>query len=122
MIGQLPPDFFHQFFAILDTSPAKALELEQKINNLCQRKWLQAQMEVLPEMERESFGRILTQDGVSVVTLNEFLEQRLDQEQRIKLWNQALLEIWGQILQIVERSATAEQRKRIRELVEKYRG
>ena len=79
-------------------------------------------MEVLPEMERESFGRILTQDGVSVVTLNEFLEQRLDQEQRIKLWNQALLEIWGQILQIVERSATAEQRKRIRELVEKYRG
>lgn len=121
MIGQLPPDFFHQFFTLLDSSPSKALALEDKINDLCQRQWLKAQMDVLPEMEQVTFGKIVEQDGVSVATLNEFLEQRLDQEKRHELWHEAQLKIWSEILKVVEQVATPEQRRGIKELINRYK-
>jgi hypothetical protein len=122
VIGQLPPDFFRQFFAILDASPSRTLDLEAKINNLCQRQWLKAQMDVLPAMEQDTFGKVLIQDGVSVATLNEFLEQRLNQDQRLELWRQAQLKIWSEILKVVEQVATAQQRRDIKHLIDTYRG
>lgn len=122
MIGQLSPDFFHQFFAILESPPSKTLALEEKINDLCQRQWLQVQMDVLPEIERQTFGEIMVQDGVSVATLNEFLEQRLDSDQRQELWYQAQLKIWAEILKVVEQVATPQQRRDIKDLINRYRG
>lgn len=121
MIGQLPTDFLRQFLAILESSPDKALALEEQINDVCQRQWLQAQMDVLPQMEQDTFGRILRQDGISAGTLNEFLEQRLPEQQRIDLWADSQLKIWTEIMQTVEKVTTAEQRQAIKELIAKYK-
>lgn len=121
MIGQLPDDFVRQFLAILESSPQKALELEAKINEVCQRQWLQSQMDVLPTMEQETFGRILIQDGISPSTLNEFLEQRLPEQQRIDLWAESQFKIWAGIMQSVEQSTTESQRKSIKDLIAQYK-
>lgn len=122
MIGQLPPEFFQQFFAILKCSPSQALHLEEGLNEVCQRQWLKAQLDVLPEMERETIGRIVEQDGVSIATVNEFLEQRLDQSERLQLWDEAQLKVWGEVLDLVGKSATEQQRKEIKELIKHYKG
>lgn len=79
-------------------------------------------MDVLPEIERQTFGEIMVQDGVSVATLNEFLEQRLDSDQRQELWYQAQLKIWAEILKVVEQVATPQQRRDIKDLINRYRG
>ena len=121
MIGQLPPDFFHQFFAILQYEPAEALRIEDRLNDICQRQWLQVQLDILPEMERETFSRAIKQDGVSVATLNEFLEQRLDQSERLDLWHEAQSKIWAQVLKVVGETATVEQRQAIKDLIAKYK-
>ncbi len=121
MIGQLPPDFFHQFFTILDCSASQALALETQLNELCQRQWLQAQLEVLPAIEQETFSRSLEQDGISVETLNEFLEGRLDIDRRQALWQQAQLKVWGEVLSVVDEVGTEKQKQEIKELVERYK-
>jgi hypothetical protein len=122
VIGQLPPEFFQQFFAILQCSPAQALRLEEGLNDVCQRQWFKAQLDVLPQMERETFGKIVEQDGVSVSTVNEFLEQRLDQNRRLQLWEEAQLKVWSEVLDLVGKSATEQQRKEIKELIRHYKG
>jgi hypothetical protein len=122
VIGQLSPDFFHKFFAILDSPPGKTLALEEKINDLCQRQWMKEQLDALPAMERETFDRIVNEADVSASTLNDFLEQRLEQDERLALWEQAQLKLWAEILKVVEEVATPAQRQKIKELISSYRG
>jgi hypothetical protein len=121
VIGQLPPDFFHQFFAILRYDSADAVRLEDRLKEMCQRQWLQAQLDVLPDMERETFMKIIKQDGVAVSTLNEFLEQRLEEPKRLELWHEAQMKIWSKVLKTVGDAATAEQRQEIKALIARYK-
>ncbi len=120
MIGQLPPEFFTRFFNILDFDPAEAEAFQDRINNLCQRAFLNQQLDVLPDMEQQSFTQLLNQDGIAASTINEFLEDRIEQPLRQTLWEQALLQVWQEILQVVGKNATLKQKNSIRDLLRQY--
>lgn len=120
MIGQLPPEFFIEFFGILDFKSAEAVAYKEKLHELGQRKFLQEQLSILPEMEQETFGDILAQGEASAHTINEFLEQRLDEVTREALWHDSLLFVWQEVLDTIRDNATEAQKAQIRDLVRKY--
>ena len=120
MTGQLPPEFFAEFFHILSFKPEEAIAFQEKLHDLCQRKFLQEQLAVLPENEQRVFTDVLNQDGVSADTINEFLEDRLDDELRQSLWQESLVYLWQEILNRVKDVATVEQKEQIKDLVRQY--
>src|SRR5690606_10694574 len=107
MTGQLPPQFFIEFFRILSFKPEDATAFQEKLHDLCQRKFLQEQLNVLPQNEQQVFNDILNQDGVSANTINDFLENRLDQDLRQSLWQKSLLFVWQEVLDKIKDTATS---------------
>lgn len=120
MTGQLPPEFFSEFFAILSFKPEEATAFQDKLHDLCQRKFLQQQLDILPENEQQVFNDILNQDGVSAETINDFLDQRLDADLRESLWQESLVYLWQEVLNRVKDSASAKQKSEIKALVQQY--
>jgi hypothetical protein len=120
MTGHLPPEFFAEFFHILLFKPEEAVAFQEKLHDLGQRKFLQEQLAVLPPNEQQVFNDILNQNNVSADTINEFLEDRLDDELRSSLWQKSLIYLWQEVLDRVKDLASAEQREQIKVLVQKY--
>ncbi len=120
MTGQLPSEFFAEFFAILSFKPEEATAFQEKLHDLCQRQFLQEQLAILPQNEQKVFNDILNQDGVSADTINEFLQDRLNSELRESLWQKSLMYLWQEVLNKVKDSATAEQKDQIKTLVQQY--
>lgn len=120
MTGQLPAEFFEEFFKILKFSRQDAAQFRAQLEDLSQRKFLKAQLEVLPEMEQNTFSKILQQDSISASTINEFLGQRIDAELRQSLWQESLVYVWQEVLNTIKDSATPEQKDQIKELVHIY--
>lgn len=120
MTGQLPAEFFEEFFKILKFSRQDAAQFRAQLEDLSQRKFLKAQLEVLPEMEQNTFSKILQQDSISASTINEFLSQRIDAELRQSLWQESLVYVWQEVLNTIKDSATPEQKDQIKELVHIY--
>lgn len=120
MTGQLPAEFFEEFFKILKFSRQDAAQFRAQLEDLSQRKFLKAQLEVLPEMEQNTFSKILQQDSISASTINEFLSQRIDAELRQSLWQESLVYVWQEVLNTIKESATPEQKDQIKELVHIY--
>lgn len=120
MTGHLPPEFFSEFFAILRFSAEDAAAFQEKMNDLCQRKFLDEQLKVLPELEQETFSSILERESVSAETINEFLDQRIDSELQQALWQKSLLYMWQKILEAIGETATPVQKEKIKALVRNY--
>jgi len=120
MTGQLPPQFFTEFFSILSLNPEDASAFQEKLHDLCQRKFLQEQLHILPQNEQQVFNHILNQDGVSADTINDFLEDRLDDELRQSLWQKSLLYMWQEVLNKIKDTATPQQKEQIKALVHQY--
>src|SRR5690606_6754153 len=93
---------------------------QEKLHDLCQRKFLQEQLHILPQNEQQVFNHILNQDGVSADTINDFLEDRLDDELRQSLWQKSLLYMWQEVLNKIKDTATPQQKEQIKALVHQY--